>query len=204
MIICVGLGNPGSKYAGNRHNIGFMAVDAIADATNLGPEKVKFQGLMREGMIETPNGRRKLICLKPTTFMNESGRSVQAALAFYKVKLSQIVVFHDELDLEPGKFRIKIGGGIAGHNGLRSIRQHLGAEFARARMGIGHPGHKDKVHSYVLSDFAKAELPWVEDLNAAIARHAGLLCEDPLTLDDLNRFSTKVTFDAPAPTKAKK
>ena len=204
MIICVGLGNPGGKYAGNRHNIGFMAVDAIADAHNLGPSRVKFQGLMREGMIDTPAGRQKLICLKPTTFMNESGRSVQAALAFYKLKLSQIVVFHDELDLDPGKFRIKIGGGIAGHNGLRSIRQHLGAEFARARMGIGHPGHKDRVHGYVLSDFAKAEMPWVEDLNAAIARHAPLLFADPLGLDDLNRFSTKVTFDAPAPGKTKK
>lgn len=204
MIICVGLGNPGGKYAGNRHNIGFMAVDAIADTANLGPEKVKFQGVMREGTIETPSGRQKLICLKPATFMNESGRSVQAALSFYKLKLSQIVVFHDELDLEPGKFRIKIGGGIAGHNGLRSIRQHCGEDFARARIGIGHPGHKDRVHSYVLSDFAKSEDPWVDDLNNAIARHAGLLCVDPLGLDDLNRFSTKVTLDAPAPSKTKK
>ena len=199
MIVLVGLGNPGGKYAGNRHNIGFMAVDAISDSHNFGPEKVKFQGLMREGIIKTDSGSHKAITLKPSTFMNESGRSVQALLTFYKLKLSQIVVFHDELDLDPGKFRIKIGGGIAGHNGLRSIRQHLGEDFARARMGIGHPGHKDKVHSHVLSDFAKSEAPWVDDLNNAIARHAGFLAVDPLTLDDLNRFSTKVTFDAPAP-----
>ena len=199
MLLLVGLGNPGSKYAGNRHNIGFMAVDAIADRHGFGPEKSKFQGLTREGVIQTDNGPKKAITLKPSTFMNESGRSVHLAAKFYKIDLGQIVVFHDELDLDPGKFRIKIGGGIAGHNGLRSIRQHMSAEFIRARMGIGHPGHKDKVHSYVLSDFAKAENAWVADLNDACARNADLLAEAELTIDQLNKYSTKVTYMAPAP-----
>lgn len=199
MLLIVGLGNPGSKYAGNRHNIGFMAVDAIADYHSFGPEKTKFQGLIREGRIQTDNGPVKAITLKPSTFMNESGRSVQAAAKFYKIDLSQITVFHDELDLEPGKFRIKIGGGIAGHNGLRSIRQHMGEAFVRARMGIGHPGHKDRVHGYVLSDFAKAEGGWVDTLCDACARSADLLAEAPLGVDQLNKYSTKVTYLAPAP-----
>jgi len=186
MLLLVGLGNPGSKYA-------------VADRHGFGPEKSKFQGLVREGVIQTDNGPKKAITLKPSTFMNESGRSVHLAAKFYKIDLDQIVVFHDELDLDPGKFRIKIGGGIAGHNGLRSIRQHMSAEFIRARMGIGHPGHKDKVHSYVLSDFAKAENTWVEDLNDACARNADLLAEAELTIDQLNKYSTKVTYMAPAP-----
>ena len=199
MLILVGLGNPGSKYAGNRHNIGFMAVDAIADFHNFGPEKIKFSGVCREGLIRTDNGPVKAMTIKPTTFMNESGRAVQKAASFYKTPLEQIVVFHDELDLDPGKFRIKIGGGIAGHNGLRSIRQHMSAEFIRARMGIGHPGHKDRVHSYVLSDFAKAESAWVTDICEACARASEHLAEAPLTIDQLNKFSTKVTYLAPAP-----
>lgn len=199
MLLLVGLGNPGGKYAGNRHNIGFMAVDAIADFHSFGPEKSKFQGLVREGMIKTDNGPVKAMTLKPSTYMNESGRSVQAAASFYKIDLSQITVFHDELDLDPGKFRIKIGGGIAGHNGLRSIRQHMGENFVRARMGIGHPGHKDRVHGYVLSDFAKADLPWVEDICDACARGSELLAEAPLNVDQLNKYSTKVTYLAPAP-----
>lgn len=199
MLCIVGLGNPGSKYAGNRHNIGFMAIDEIAREHGFGPARDKFQSRAQEGLIKTDNGPVKVLLLKPQTFMNESGRAVQAAAKFYKIPLSQIVVFHDELDLAPGKFRLKTGGGIAGHNGLRSIRQHMGAEFHRARMGIGHPGHKDKVHSYVLSDFAKAEEPWVEDLNRAIAKAAPLLAEAPLNVDQLNKFSTKVTLHAPAP-----
>lgn len=204
MLLLVGLGNPGSKYAGNRHNIGFMAIDAISDHHSFGTEKTKFQGQLREGRITTDNGPVKVLALKPMTFMNESGRSVQAAANFYKIPLSQIIVFHDELDLEPGKFRLKIGGGIAGHNGLRSIKAHMGAEFVRARMGIGHPGHKDRVHGYVLSDFAKAEMPWVERLCDECGRASHLLAEAPLCVDQLNKFSTKVTLEAPAPGKAKK
>ena len=202
MLLLVGLGNPGAKYAGNRHNIGFMAVDAIADLHGFSPEKSQFQGQVRSGAIQTARGPVKTLCIKPSTFMNESGRAVQAAASFYKIPLENIVVFHDELDLDPGKFRIKIGGGIAGHNGLRSIRQHIGEGFIRARMGIGHPGHKDKVHSYVLSDFAKAEGPWVSDLCDACARASDLLAEGPLSIDQLNKYSTKVTYLAPAPGKA--
>ncbi len=199
MLCIVGLGNPGNKYAGNRHNIGFMAIDEIAREYGFGPARDKFQSRAQEGLIKTDNGPKKVLLLKPQTFMNDSGRAVQAAAKFYKIPMSQIVVFHDELDLAPGKFRLKTGGGIAGHNGLRSIRQHMGADFHRARMGIGHPGHKDKVHSYVLSDFAKAENAWVEDLNRAIAKAAPLLAEAELNIDQLNKFSTKVTLHAPAP-----
>jgi len=199
MLCLVGLGNPGGKYAGNRHNIGFMAIDEIAREYGFSPARDKFQSRALEGIIPTDNGPKKVLLLKPQTFMNESGRAVQAAAKFYKIPLSQIVVFHDELDLAPGKFRLKTGGGIAGHNGLRSIRQYMGADFHRARMGIGHPGHKDKVHSYVLSDFAKAENAWVEDLNRAIAKAAPLLAEADLNTDQLNKFSTKVTLHAPAP-----
>lgn len=199
MLLFVGLGNPGAKYAGNRHNIGFMAIDAIADRHGFSPEKSQFQSQVRSGTIQTPSGPVKTLAIKPSTFMNESGRAVQAAASFYKIPLSNIVVFHDELDLEAGKFRIKIGGGIAGHNGLRSIRQHMGADFIRARMGIGHPGHKDRVHSYVLSDFAKSEQHWVEDLCDACARAAEHLAEGPLNVDQLNKYSTKVTYLAPAP-----
>ncbi len=200
MLLLVGLGNPGCKHAGNRHNIGFMAVDEIADHHGFGPEKSKFSGLIREGMIKTDNGPKKAMVLKPTTFMNESGRAVQAAAKFYKIPLSQIVVFHDELDIDEGKFRVKIGGGIAGHNGLRSIRQHMSADFVRVRMGIGHPGHKDKVHSHVLSDFSKSELPWVEDLTRACARAIEFLAEVPISLDPINKFQTKVSVLAPSPT----
>ncbi len=201
MLLIVGLGNPGAKYEKNRHNIGFMAVDAIADAHNFGPEKSKFQGLIRTGTLQTSSGPIKAATLKPATFMNESGRSVQAAAKFYKTPLSQIIVFHDELDLAAGKFRIKIGGGIAGHNGLRSIKAHMSADFVRARMGIGHPGHKDRVHGYVLSDFAKSEKIWVEDICQACARAAEHLAEAPLDVNQLNKYSTKVTLLAPAPTK---
>ena len=199
MLLLVGLGNPGAKYAGNRHNIGFMAIDAIADRHGFSPEKSQFQSQVRSGMIQTASGPVKTLAIKPSTFMNESGRAVQAAASFYKIPLSNIVVFHDELDLEAGKFRIKIGGGIAGHNGLRSIRQQMGADFIRARMGIGHPGHKDRVHSYVLSDFAKSEQSWVEDICDACARAAEHLAEAPLNVDQLNKYSTKVTYLAPAP-----
>ena len=195
MFLLVGLGNPGAKYAGNRHNIGFMAVDAIADAHSFGAPKSKFSGSVRDGYIETDNGRVKALILKPMTFMNESGRSVGAAAQFYKIPKDKIVVFHDELDLDAGKFRMKLGGGIAGHNGLRSIKAQMGAEFWRARMGIGHPGRKEQVHSHVLSDFAKSDRDWVGALTDACARSADLLAEN-----EHNKYQTKVNHLAPAPT----
>ena len=184
MQIWVGLGNPGAKYAGHRHNIGFMAIDAVGDDHNFSPAKTQFKGLARTGMI----GTQKILLLKPTTFMNESGQSVQAAMQFYKVPLDQITVFHDELDIAPGKFRLKIGGGIAGHNGLRSIKQHCGNEFQRARMGIGHPGHKDRVSGYVLSDFAKAEHGLRDDMCNGVSRYADLLAGGQADL-----FQTRVS-----------
>lgn len=194
MRLWVGLGNPGEKYSGNRHNIGFMAIDEIARTHNFSPLKSKFQGLASEGTIRVEGRPTKVLLLKPTTFMNESGRSVQKAAQFYKIPLKNIVVFHDELDIAPGKFRMKTGGGIAGHNGLRSIRQHLGEDFHRARLGIGHPGHKDKVHSYVLSDFSKSEMGWKNDMMDGLARAADLLA-----IDEFDKYQTKVSLLAPAP-----
>ncbi len=184
MLLWVGLGNPGAKYAGNRHNIGFLTIDAIGDEHHFSSEKSQFKGMARSGLIDG----KKILLLKPMTFMNESGQSVQAAMQFYKIPLENVTVFHDELDLEPGKFRMKLGGGIAGHNGLRSIRQHCGENFHRARLGIGHPGHKDKVHSYVLSDFAKAEHGLRDDICYASARYADLLATGNREL-----FQTRVT-----------
>ena len=160
MQLFVGLGNPGGKYAGNRHNIGFMALDRIAEDHGFGPWKGKFQGEITEGLL----GREKVLLLKPMTFMNNSGQSVGEAMRFYKLTPADVTVFHDELDLAPGKLRLKQGGGHAGHNGLRSIHQHIGAEYQRVRMGVGHPGHKDKVAPYVLSDFAKADQGWLDDV----------------------------------------
>ena len=171
MLLLVGLGNPGSRYAGNRHNIGFMAVDAIAKRRGIGPWRRRFQGVSVEGSL---GGERALLLL-PGTYMNESGRAVGEAANFYKLELSQIVVFHDELDLPPGKVRVKAGGGVAGHNGLRSITAHLGNDYVRVRIGIGHPGVKDLVHPYVLSDFAKSERDWVEALTGVIADNAELI-----------------------------
>lgn len=195
MLLIVGLGNPGAKYANNRHNIGFMAVDAIADAHGFSASKSKFSGSVREGFIETGDGRVKALVLKPMTFMNESGRSVGAAAQFYKIPKDKIVVFHDELDLDAGKFRMKLGGGIAGHNGLRSIKAQMGGEFRRARMGIGHPGRKELVHSHVLSDFAKSDRDWVDTLLDACAR-----ASDLLAAGEIEKFATKVNHLAPAPT----
>jgi PTH1 family peptidyl-tRNA hydrolase len=160
MKLFVGLGNPGAKYASNRHNIGFMVLDRIAEEAGFAPWRVKFQGKVSEGKL----GSEKVICLKPETFMNLSGQSVGEAMRFYKLEPADVVVFHDELDLAPGKARVKTGGGHAGHNGLRSIHQHIGAEYDRVRLGIGHPGHKDRVAGYVLSDFAKADENWLDDL----------------------------------------
>jgi PTH1 family peptidyl-tRNA hydrolase len=168
MLLFVGLGNPGGSYAGNRHNVGFMAVDAIAKRHGLPPWRRRFQGVATEG----PIGQTRVLLLLPGTYMNESGRAVAEAAHFYKIATGDIVVFHDELDLPPGKLRVKTGGGNAGHNGLRSITAHVGNDYRRVRIGIGHPGERDKVHPYVLSDFAKSERPWVEALCAIIADNA--------------------------------
>lgn len=172
MFLLVGLGNPGARHAGNRHNIGFMVVDAIAKRHGFAPWRRRFQGVATEGTL----GGTKTLLLLPGTFMNESGRAVGEAANFYKIGLDEIAVVHDELDLAPGKVRIKRGGGVAGHNGLRSISAHVGNDYKRVRIGIGHPGDKNIVHSYVLSDFAKAERTgWVETLVEAMAEHAALL-----------------------------
>ena len=173
MLLFVGLGNPGARHAGNRHNIGFMAVDAIAKRHGFQPWRRRFQGAASEGTL----AGKRLLLLLPGTFMNESGRAVEEAAGFYKIALSDIAVFHDELDLAPAKLRIKIGGGNAGHNGLRSISAHLGNDYKRVRIGIGHPGTKELVHSYVLSDFAKSERGWVDALCEAIADNAPLLAK---------------------------
>ena len=171
MLIFAGLGNPGSQYAGNRHNIGFMALDAVARQHGFPPFRSKFQGLASEGSLA---GERVLL-LKPSTYMNESGRAVGEALRFYKVALAGVAVFHDELDLGAGRLRVKVGGGNAGHNGLRSITALCGNDYKRVRLGIGHPGDKTLVHAYVLSDFAKMERPWVDSLCRAVAAEADLL-----------------------------
>jgi len=165
MKLFVGLGNPGAKYAGNRHNIGYMAVDRIAADHGFGPWRSKFQGEVSEGRL----GGEKVLLLKPATFMNLSGQSVGEAMRFHKLDPADVIVFHDELDLAPGKCRTKSGGGHAGHNGLRSIHAHIGEAYDRVRLGIGHPGHKDRVAGYVLSDFAKADADWLDDLLRGIS-----------------------------------
>jgi peptidyl-tRNA hydrolase, PTH1 family len=171
MLLLVGLGNPGAKYAGNRHNIGFMAVEEIAKRHGLKPWRRRFQGVACEG----PIGGERALLLLPGTFMNESGRAVAEAAHFYKLPLDAITVFHDEIDLKPAKVRVKIGGGIAGHNGLRSISEHIGNDYRRVRIGVGHPGDKNLVQHYVLSDFAKSERPWVGALIEILADNADLL-----------------------------
>ncbi len=180
MKLLVGLGNPGPKYAAHRHNIGFMAVDALASAFDFGPAKARFQAETREGTLPAPGGGQdKVLLMKPTTFMNESGRAVGEAARFYRLTVDDVIVFHDELDLEAGKIRIKQGGGNAGHNGLRSLSAHLGNDYWRVRIGIGHPGHKDRVSGYVLGDFAKAERDgWVRDLLEAMVAEADRLISD--------------------------
>jgi PTH1 family peptidyl-tRNA hydrolase len=173
MLLFVGLGNPGSRYAGNRHNIGFMAVEAIARRHDIGPFRRKFQGLAVEGTI----ARQRVLLLLPGTYMNESGRAVAEAARFYKLPVGDIVVFHDEVDLAPAKVRVKVGGGVAGHNGLRSITAHVGNEYKRVRIGVGKPDVKELVSMHVLGDFAKHERPWVEALCEIMADNAGLLVE---------------------------
>jgi PTH1 family peptidyl-tRNA hydrolase len=171
MKLFVGLGNPGRAYAGNRHNIGFMVADAIARDYHFPPFRTRFRGLASEATFAGD----KVVVLKPETYMNESGRAVQEAARFYKIPPEHVIVFHDELDLAPGKLRVKLGGGNAGHNGLRSITDCIGNDYRRVRLGIGHPGDKDRVHDYVLSDFAKSEAGWVETLCRAAADNAELL-----------------------------
>ncbi|MDP7142346.1 MAG: aminoacyl-tRNA hydrolase [Alphaproteobacteria bacterium] len=168
MWLLVGLGNPGDKYDANRHNIGFMVIDAIADDYHFPAFKSKYQGDYSQGTI----GGEKVLLLKPQTYMNNSGQSVGALAKFYKIPADRIIVFHDELDLNPGKMRVKFGGGLAGHNGLKSMKAHLGTQdFWRVRMGIGHPGDKNRVSGYVLSDFAKAEKPQIDKMIEACAQH---------------------------------
>src|SRR5712672_3602463 len=174
MRLFVGLGNPGAKYANNRHNIGFSVVDEIARRHGFAPWRRRFQGETAEGTLD----RERVVLLRPSTFMNESGRAVQEAASFFKLSPAEITVFQDELELPPAKVRVKVGGGIAGHNGLRSISAHIGNDYRRVRLGVGHPGVKELVHSYVLSDFFKEERPWVEALREAIAENAGLLATD--------------------------
>ncbi|RJF86131.1 aminoacyl-tRNA hydrolase [Sphingomonas cavernae] len=183
MQIWVGLGNPGALYAMHRHNVGFMAVDAIAAVHDFSPVKKGFQGWTQEGRI----GGDKILLLKPATFMNESGRAVGEAMRFYKLEPSQVTAFHDELDLAPFKVKVKIGGGTAGHNGLRSTEAHIGNNFRRVRIGIGHPGHKDRVTGHVLGNYAKSEIDPLSDMLGAIAAEADWLANgnDPRFMSDV-------------------
>jgi peptidyl-tRNA hydrolase, PTH1 family len=173
MQLFVGLGNPGSRYAGNRHNIGFMVVEAIAKRHTIGPWRKRFQGVTCEG----PIGSERVLLLMPGTYMNESGLAVAEAAHFYKLGVDRVTVFHDEIELTPGKVRVKTGGGIAGHNGLRSISAHIGNDYRRVRLGVGHPGVKEMVHGHVLGDFAKSERAWVETLCDVMADSAALLAK---------------------------
>ena len=193
MLLIAGLGNPGADYARNRHNIGFMAVDEIARRWNFSTPRVKFRSFVSEGAIDTPAGPVKALILKPQTFYNEAGRAVGEALHFFKLDPAELVVFYDEIDLAPGRFRMKAGGGAAGNNGVRSIASQVGPYFRRARLGTGHPGDKALVHGHVLSDFHKADLVWVDPLIQAIADAAPLLAagED-------EKYQTEVMRLAPA------
>jgi peptidyl-tRNA hydrolase, PTH1 family len=181
--IWVGLGNPGTQYAMHRHNVGFMAADAIAEVHGFEPPKKAFSGWAQQGRI----GGQRILLLKPATFMNDSGRSVRAAMDFFKKAPEDVTVFYDELDLAPFKVKVKVGGGTAGHNGIRSLDAHIGNEFRRVRIGIGHPGHKDKVTKHVLGNYAKAEMEQLSDLLAAIAAEAEWLArgDDARFMSDL-------------------
>jgi PTH1 family peptidyl-tRNA hydrolase len=190
MKLIVGLGNPGSKYAGNRHNIGFMALDRIAEDHGFSPWKGKHQGALSEGRF----GFDRAVLLKPETYMNNSGQSVQAAMRFFKLDPTDIIVLHDEIDLAPGKVKVKTGGGHAGHNGLRSIHAHIGPDYTRVRLGVGHPGHKDRVPSYVLSDFAKADRDWLEDVLRGVSDGA-----PELARGDAAKFSNAVALRTAPP-----
>ncbi len=185
MLLFAGLGNPGAQYANNRHNVGFMAADAIARRHSFSPWSKKFQGLVAEGNL----GGEKVLLIKPQTFMNLSGQTVGEALRFYKLTPSAVTVFYDELDLAAGKVRVKVGGGAGGHNGIRSIDQHIGNAYRRVRIGIGHPGVKELVHGYVLGDFAKADREWLDVLLDAIADDADMLAKG-----DDSGFMNRVTL----------
>lgn len=189
MILFVGLGNPGRAYAGHRHNLGFMALEAIARAAAAPAFRAKFQGQASETVL----AGERVVLLLPQTYMNESGRAVGEAARYLKIEPRDVVVFHDELDLPPGKVRVKTGGGAAGHNGLKSITAHIGNDYRRVRLGIGHPGDRALVHNYVLGDFAKADAPWIEALCGIIAANAGLLAKGE---DDA--FQTRVFRDMEA------
>ena len=193
MLLIAGLGNPGPTYAKTRHNIGFMAVDEIARRWGFGAFRSRFSGFAAEGTIETPTGPVKALILKPQTFYNEAGRAVSEALKFYKIDSANLVVFYDEIDLAPGRFRMKAGGGAAGNNGVRSITAHVGPHFRRARLGTGHPGDKALVHGHVLSEFHKADLKWVEPLLNACADAAPLLA-----MGEDEKYQTEVLRLAPA------
>ena len=199
MLLLVGLGNPGAAYQGHRHNIGFMAVDAIARAHNFAPARLRFRGEVREGTLTSAKGSTKTLILKPMTYMNESGNAVREAVEFYKLPLEDVVVIYDEIDLAPGKVRAKAGGGNAGHNGLRSISAHIGNDYRRVRLGVGHPGIKDIVHMYVLHDFAKSErTEWVDPLIDAVAEAAPYLADG----DDagfMNKVALLTAPPKPAP-----
>jgi PTH1 family peptidyl-tRNA hydrolase len=194
MLILAGLGNPGADYAANRHNIGAMTVEAIARRWDFSPPRSRFSSFAREGAIETDLGAVRALILRPQTYYNESGRAVAQALKFFKLEPSALVVFYDEIDLAPGRFRMKTGGGAAGNNGIRSITGHIGPDFRRARLGTGHPGHKDLVYGHVLSNFDKIEVAWVKALIEACAQASPFLAagED-------ERYQAEVLRLAPAP-----
>ncbi|MEO0981611.1 MAG: aminoacyl-tRNA hydrolase [Pseudomonadota bacterium] len=194
MLLIAGQGNPGPKYAGNRHNLGFMALDRIAAAHGFGPWRSKFGGEVSEGWVEAADGRFKTLLIKPQTFYNETGQSVGAAVRFHKLAPADVIVFHDEIDLAPGRVRVKQGGGHSGNNGMRSIIAHVGADVRRVRMGVGHPGDKSQVMPYVLSNFPKSEEAWRDALLDAIPRAIGFLAAG-----DDERFQSEVMRLAPAP-----
>lgn len=196
MLLVVGLGNPGPEYARNRHNIGFMAADELVRRHSFGPWKAKFQAEVADGAV----GGEKVLVLKPRTYMNLSGQSVGAAARFLKIPVEDIVVLHDELDLPPGRLRVKRGGGAGGHNGLKSIDSHLGQEYRRVRMGIGHPGDRDRVAEYVLHDFAKADESWLPPLVDAVADAFPLLVKG----DDSGFMNRVAVLTAPPRPKTEK
>lgn len=193
MKLIVGLGNPGAKYTRNRHNIGFMALDQIAADHGFGPWKGKHQGSVSEGRF----GSDRAVLLKPETFMNNSGQSVQAAMRFHKIDPVDVIVLHDEIDLAPGKVKCKTGGGHAGHNGLRSIHAHIGPDYARVRLGVGHPGHKDAVPGYVLRDFPKADEAWLDDVLRGVSDGASYLVAGDLA-KFMNAVGMRVTPPRPS------
>ena len=200
MLILAGLGNPGPKYAGNRHNVGFHAIDEIRRRWSFGPERARFHGLASEGSVDTPSGPVKVLALKPQTYMNESGGPVSEAVKFFKLSPSDLVVFYDEIDMAPGRFRMKTGGGAAGHNGIRSIAASaVGPDFRRARIGVGHPGHKDAVMPHVLSDFHRSERrDWLDVMLAALADALPFLAagEDEKYQAEVMRLAPAEKFDS--------